>query len=178
VLTPGTSALIIGAGGLGQYGVQFVKLLSAANMIVADTSAAKRTSALALGADVAVDPNDPDAADQIRSAAGGEGVAAVLDFVGVDATMALGTAALARQGTFVLLGLAGGTTNYSFLSSAMESRLMTSNWGTRDDLDEVLAVAAAGRLVHRLERHPLDAINDVFARLANGDIDGRAVLTP
>lgn len=178
LLQSGTSALVIGAGGLGQYAIQFLKLLTASTVIVADTSATKRATAAALGADVTIDPAGPDAAGQIRTCAGGEGVVAVLDFVGTDATMTLGAGLLARQGTFVLLGLAGGATTFGFGRSAMECTLMTSNWGSRNELDEVLALAAAGRLVGRIERHPLAAINDVFDRLAAGRIDGRAVLTP
>jgi propanol-preferring alcohol dehydrogenase len=60
----------------------------------------------------------------------------------------------------------------------MEARMTTSNWGSRNDLDDVLALAPAGKLVHRVERHPLEDINDVFERLASGKVGGRAVLTP
>ncbi|GAA4729950.1 NAD(P)-dependent alcohol dehydrogenase [Nocardioides endophyticus] len=177
-LVPGTSAVLIGAGGLGQYGVQFLKLLSPAKVIVVDTDEKKRETASELGADVTVDPRDADAAEQIRAAAGEDGVAAVLDFVGIDATMALGAEAVDRLGIFVLVGLAGGSFPYSFFSFAAEAVMTTSNWGTRNELEEVLALAHSGRLVSAIEQHPLSAINEVFERLATGQVPGRAVLVP
>ena len=177
-LTPGTTTLVIGAGGLGQYAIQFLKLLTQSTVIVADTAADKRAIAMGLGADLAVDPREDAAAEHVREVAGGEGVAAGIDFVGVDATLRFGAAVLARQGTLVLLGLAGGSVPFSYLGTAMEARMTTSNRGSRNDLDDVLALAPAGKLVHRVERHPLEDINDVFERLASGKVGGRAVLTP
>lgn len=177
-LVPGTSAVLIGAGGLGQYGVQFLKLLSPAKVIVVDTDDKKRQTARELGADVTVDPRDADAAEQIRTAAGQDGVAAVLDFVGIDTTMALGAGAVDRLGIFVLVGLAGGSFPFSFFRFAAEAAITTSNWGTRNELEEVLALARSGRLVSAIERHPLSEINEVFERLATGQIPGRAVLVP
>lgn len=177
-LVPGTSAVLIGAGGLGQYGVQFLKLLSPATVIVVDTDEKKRETARKLGADIVIDPRDADAAEQIRTAAGEDGVVAVLDFVGVDATMALGAGAVDRRGIFLLVGLGGGSFPYSFFSVAGEAAVMTSNWGTRNELEEVLAMARSGHLVSMIEQHPLSQINEVFERLATGQIPGRAVLVP
>jgi propanol-preferring alcohol dehydrogenase len=177
-LVPGTSAVLIGAGGLGQYGVQFLKLLSPAKVIVVDTDEKKRQTARELGADVTVNPHDADAADQIRAAAGVDGVAAVLDFVGIDATMALGAGVVDRRGIFVLVGLAGGAFPFSFFGFAPEAVMTTSDWGTRNELEEVLALARSGKLVSTIEKHPLSEINDVFERLATGQIPGRAVLIP
>ncbi|MDO8383857.1 MAG: NAD(P)-dependent alcohol dehydrogenase [Microbacterium sp.] len=177
-LIPGTTAILIGAGGLGQYGVQFLKLLSPATLIVVDTDEHKREHARTLGADITIDPTDPDAAEQIRAVTGEDGAAAVIDFVGIDATMALGASAVGRGGLFVLVGLAGGSFPFSFFSLPSEAAVMTSNWGTRNELEEVLALARSGRLISTIEQHPLEDINEVFARLAAGQIPGRAVLTP
>ena len=66
----------------------------------------------------------------------------------------------------------------SFFRFAAEAAMMTSNWGTRNELEEVLALARSGRLVSAIERHPLSEINEVFERLATGQIPGRAVLVP
>jgi propanol-preferring alcohol dehydrogenase len=125
-----------------------------------------------------VNPRDEDAAEQIRAVTGAEGAAAVLDFVGIDSTMALGAAALGRSSLFVLVGLAGGSVPFSFFTLPAEAAMMTSNWGSRNELEEVLALARAGRLVSEIEQHPLSAINEVFDRLAAGQIPGRAVLVP
>jgi len=180
-LVPGTTAVLIGAGGLGQYAVQMLRLLTEATVVVVDTSADKRASAQALGADHVIDPADDQALSDIsdiKDIAGGEGAAAVFDMVGVDATLALGASALHRQGTLMLVGLAGGSYPFSFFSLPTEATLTSSNWGSRNELDEVLALAGSGRLVCTIERQPLEDINEVFARLAAGQVQGRAVFVP
>jgi propanol-preferring alcohol dehydrogenase len=177
-LVPGSTAVLIGAGGLGQYAVQFLRLLTEATVVVVDTSADKRASAQALGADHVIDPADDQALNQIKDIAGGEGAAAVLDLVGVDATLSLGASALRRQGTLMLVGLAGGSCPFSFFTLPSEATLTSSNWGSRNELEEVLALAHSGRMVSTIEQRPLEEINEVFARLAAGQIKGRAVLVP
>jgi alcohol dehydrogenase, propanol-preferring len=174
----GASALVIGAGGLGQMAVQLLTQLTGATVIVADTAADKRAAAERLGAAVTVDPADPEAVAAIRAAAGDEGATAVLDFVGVDETLALAAATVGRRSTVVLVGLAGGSVPFDFFGWPAEVVLTTSNWGNRNELAEVVALARAGRLQIDVERAGLDAVNDVFARLARGEIRGRAVLVP
>ncbi len=175
-LRPGTTAVVIGVGGLGHFGVQFVRELSPARIVAVDTSEAKRALALELGAAAALDPATDNVAAEVRRR--GEGAAAVFDFVGTSSTLALAASVVGRQGVVVIVGLAGGSLQYSFLGMAAESVVMGSAWGTRNELEEVLALAAAGRLSSHLEQHPLEAVGDVFHRLEEGQILGRAVLVP
>jgi propanol-preferring alcohol dehydrogenase len=177
-LVPGTTAVLVGAGGLGQYGVQFLKLLSPATVVVVDSAADKRQLASQLGADHVIDPTEADAVEQVKAATGGRGAAVALDFVGMDATMQLAASSLGPEGLFVLVGLAGGSFPFSFFSLPTQATLTSSDWGSRNELDEVLAMARTGRLVSTIERHPLQEINEVFSRLAAGQIQGRAVLVP
>jgi alcohol dehydrogenase, propanol-preferring len=177
-LVGGTSVLVIGAGGLGQMAVQFLRLLTPARVLVADLSADKRSAALELGADVAIDPTDDHAAEQLGDATRGQGVAACLDLVGSDASLALAARSLARQGQVVVVGLAGGSVPFSFFTWPPEATVTTSTWGSRNELDEVVALAREGRLTINVERAPLDQINDVFSRLERGEVAGRAVLVP
>jgi propanol-preferring alcohol dehydrogenase len=177
-LLEGGWALVIGAGGLGQMAIQLLKLLTPAGVVVADLAADKREAALELGADVVVDPAAPDVAEAIRDATGGEGAAAVIDVVGNEPTLALAAASLAFKGELVIVGLANASVPFSFFAWPPESLVTTSHWGTRNELEEVVAHAAAGRLSLRVERARLEDVNDVFARLAAGQVDGRAVLVP
>jgi len=177
-LLGGGWALVIGAGGLGQMAVQFLKLLTPAGVIVADLAADKRAAARELGADVVVDPGAADVADEIREATGGEGAAAVIDVVGSEPTLALAAASLGFKGELVIVGLANGPVSFSFFGWPAESLVTTSHWGTRNELEEVVAHARAGSLSLRVERARLEDVNDVFARLAAGQVDGRAVLVP
>jgi len=177
-LPPGSAALLIGAGGLGQYGIQFLKLLTQAKLIVVETAAEKRERASELGADVVIDGTLPDVLERVRAEAGGEGVAAALDFVGVDTTIGLAQHALARKGVFVLVGLAGGGTRFSFFDMASEAVMTTSDWGSHNDLVELVALARTGKLQTTTERHRLEEVNEVLERLERGEIPGRAVLVP
>jgi propanol-preferring alcohol dehydrogenase len=70
-LGPGSSALVLGAGGLGQFGIQFLRLMTDATVHVGDPSLRKRERALALGAEAAAAPGELDGP-----------YTAVLDFVG------------------------------------------------------------------------------------------------
>jgi propanol-preferring alcohol dehydrogenase len=177
-LLPGTAVVVIGAGGLGQYGIQYLKLMTSATVIAVETSLAKQQLALTLGADHAIDGSAAGAPEQIRELSGGEGPAAVIDFVGIDATLKLGLTSLARQGLFVLVGLAGGTVPAGFFTQASEVAITSSTWGSRNDLAEVIALAQEGKLTAATESHRLDDINGVLERLEHGLIEGRAVIVP
>jgi propanol-preferring alcohol dehydrogenase len=54
-LGPGSRALVLGAGGLGQFGIQYLRLLTDAAVHAADPSAQKRARALELGAEAVAD---------------------------------------------------------------------------------------------------------------------------
>jgi alcohol dehydrogenase, propanol-preferring len=177
-LVPGTTVVTIGVGGLGHFGLQLLKTLSPAKVVAIDTLEAKRALAAELGADLVIDPLATDAAAEVASFTGGDGAAAVLDFVGADSTLNIALGAVGRKGLVVLVGLAGGAVPFSFFAAASEVQLTTSMWGSRNELAEVIALAEQGRLHGHVERHPLTEINIVFERLQRGEVDGRAVLVP
>gem|GEM_PF-6138203 len=49
--------------------------------------------------------------------------------------------------------------------------------GTRKDMAEALAFAAAGKVKADIELQPLNAINNVLERLERGDVPSRVVLS-
>jgi NAD+-dependent secondary alcohol dehydrogenase Adh1 len=59
-----------------------------------------------------------------------------------------------------------------------EQTVMGNLVGTWLDLWEVMQLHAAGRLVLKTETHPLESVNDVLAKLRDGEVTGRAVLVP
>lgn len=177
-LVPGTTVVSIGVGGLGHFGLQLLKELSPAKVVAVDTQEAKRALATEIGADLVIDPLATNAGDEITSFAGGQGAAAVVDFVGTDSTLQMAAGAVGRKGLVVLAGLAGGAVPFSFFALAAEAELTTTYWGSRNELAELITLAEQGRLHGHIERHPLTDINTVFERLERGQIDGRAVLIP
>ncbi len=88
LLKPGSTAVIIGAGGLGQMAIQIVKALTPARVIAVDSADQKLQAASRFGADQAVRSGD-EAAKQIRDLTGGAGAEVVLEIVWADATLKL-----------------------------------------------------------------------------------------
>ena len=175
-LNGGSSIVVIGVGGLGQYAVQLARVLTGATVVAVDIAEKKRETALELGADHAVAAG-PDAVRELLELTGG-GADAVVDFVGTDETLALGARIVGRRGIFAVLGLAGGALTFGFWDFPPEAVLTTVHAGTIADLHEVVGLAAAGRIAARITTYPLEAINEALDDLRAGRIAGRAVVTP
>jgi propanol-preferring alcohol dehydrogenase len=179
-LEPDHHVLVIGMGGLGQYGVKLLRLLTGCPIIVVEASNGKLRLAQTLGVEHVIDVREPKPGDRIRDLTHGIGVAAAFDFVGSDATLELAMRSTRALGKVTQVGLAGGTARMKVLdNTAFEVLFETTLWGTIKELHEVLALAESGRLSPvSLEFHPLEAINDLYHRLKHGDVEGRAVITP
>jgi len=177
VLAPGSTAVVIGAGGLGHLAVQILRAVTAARVIVVDQSDAKVAHALELGADEAFRPDD-DAVARIRSATSGLGAELVLDLVGSDDTLELARQAARVQGHLTVVGIAGGTLPFSFFALPYECSVATTYWGSILELREVIALARAGRIHVDVERFPLDRALEAYDRMRAGTLRGRAVITP
>lgn len=173
-------ALLVGVGGLGQYGLKFLRMLSGCPIIAVDVSDAKLATARELGADVVLNARAADLADQIKALTNGRGVSAAFDFVGSDATLSLAIASTGALGKVTQIGLAGGAARLKVLeNSAFEVQFEATLWGTIKELREVVALAESGRLSQiSIEFAPLERINEVYARLKKGEIAGRAVIRP
>jgi propanol-preferring alcohol dehydrogenase len=176
-LPPNAWAVVIGVGGLGHMAVQILKATTAARVIAVDTRAEARSMALTMGADLALAPDDT-AAEAIKSATGGLGADVVLDFVGLDATLALSAAVVRVLGDLTVVGIGGGSYPLSFFSIPYEASVQTTYWGSRPELAEVLLLAARGLITPKVRTFSLDEAPQVYKDLAAGKIDGRAVIVP
>jgi NAD+-dependent secondary alcohol dehydrogenase Adh1 len=176
-LTPSTTAVVIGIGGVGHVAVQLVRELCACRIIAVDPDPRRRTLALELGAADAVDGGAA-AVEAVADLTGGRGADVVFDFVGSDATLRDAPALLAQTGAYSLVGFGGMIEVPSIALVARELSLHSNLVGSWTDLYELIALHATGRIALRVETHPLDAINEVLERLRGGDIIGRAVLVP
>lgn len=100
----GESAMVIGLGLLGIFSVQFCALSGANPVIAADLNPERRALALALGADYALDPADPDFVKKVMELTGGKGVNACVEVTGASVAMQQALACASRQGRISLLG--------------------------------------------------------------------------
>ncbi len=175
-LGPGSTAVVVGVGGLGHLAVQVVRATTAARVVAVDTREEARSLAAAEGADLTVAPED--AAAEIRAATGGRGADVVLDFVGSDATLALGAAVGRTLGDLTVVGIAGGTLGLSFFSVPYELSVQTTYWGTRPELEDVLDLAARRLLRAAVTTVTLDGAVEAYHRMQAGTAVGRQVVVP
>jgi propanol-preferring alcohol dehydrogenase len=176
-LTPGCVAVVIGVGGLGHLAIQILKATTAARVIAVDTRPEALRLASEYGADLGVAPDEA-GAQQIRDATGGRGADVVLDFVGADATLALGAAVARVLGDLTIVGIAGGSLPVSFFSVPYELSVQSTYWGSRPELIEVLDLAAAGLVRAKITTFTLDDAMEAYRRMENGTTEGRAVIVP
>ena len=172
----GRYALVIGLGGLGQIAVQILNALTGATIIATDAKEEAMRKAESFGA-VTV-PTGDDQARQILDLTGGHGVDAAFDFVGVDPTLRTAAAVMARQSRLTVVGIAGGTLEWSFFSNPYECEVTNTYWGTIEELHEVVAMYRRGQIVPEIERFSLQDAPEAYRRLQAGQISGRAVVVP
>ena len=170
--------LLVGLGGVGMMGLSFARALFPHAPIVADIDAGKRDAALKAGAAAAYDPADPGARKALFKATGG--VAAAVDFVGSDGSLAFAAGALAKGGKVVITGLLGGT--YTTPIAMFPLRVFTiegTMTGTLDEANEMMALARAGKVPPvPIEERPLAAAQASLDDLRAGKVVGRVVLVP
>jgi propanol-preferring alcohol dehydrogenase len=176
-LGPGTSAVVIGVGGLGHVAVQLLKALSSVRVVAVDRRDEALEVASRSGADAVLKAAGLSVA-ALRHAAGGRGAALVIDCVGSDDTLALAAGAVAAGGHVSVLGLAGGTFPMRFGGVPLETSVIFSNWGTRAELAEVVALARDGAIEIEIERVALAGVPAAYERLASGGGRGRLVAVP
>lgn len=176
LLTPGAAAVVIGVGGLGHMAVQLLDVLGPARLIAVDTSEQKLDLAREVGADHAFLSGD--AAEGIRDLTGATGAQLVLDMVGADDTLALGSQIVAGEGHLTVIGLAGGTLDFGFGGLPWESQLTLTYWGSAAELGEVIELARSGAIRAHVERFPLDRVDEAYERMRDGTLAGRAVICP
>jgi propanol-preferring alcohol dehydrogenase len=176
-LVGGSAAVVIGVGGLGQMAVQLLRAMSPSRIIAVDMSEEKLARAKELGADAVVRSDDR-AVEHIRQLTRGLGAELVLDLVGNDATLKLAAGVVRARGQLMLIGIGGGVLPFHFMGLPQECQVMAPYWGTLPEMMEVLELAQQGRLRMVVERFPLEQAPEVYKRMGEGTLKGRAIITP
>jgi alcohol dehydrogenase, propanol-preferring len=172
-----SSAVVIGAGGLGHMAVQILKAITPARIVVVDLRAAALEMARAAGADVTLSA-DGLTAEDVRAETDPDGASVVLDFVGNDKTLALAAASVAQGGDLTFVGRGGGELRIAPGLVPYETTVRMPTWGTVEELAEVVALAATGSIHTEAEVYGLDDAVNAYGKLRQGQVLGRAVVVP
>ncbi len=159
--------LVIGAGGLGQFGIQYFRLMTDADVWVLDPSVAKQQRAVELGASHAVAVDGLDGKFD-----------AIIDFVGAPDTLATAVQRVQRRGIVVVCGLYGGRVPFGIGAVPHEAQFMSSVWGTLDEMGEMIAFVQQHPIEFTVEVMALGDAQEAHRRLRNGEVAGRVVLVP
>ncbi|MEH6582899.1 MAG: zinc-binding dehydrogenase [Halioglobus sp.] len=176
-LRPGSTAVVIGVGGLGSFACQFIKVLSSARVIAMDTNPGRLEYVRSLGVDEVIDSSNGDGAAQLQKLLGGEGAAAVLDFVGVDDTIETGVGCLRKGGSYGVIGAGGGTLKKDWYNALpKDGEIFSYQGATLSDMNEVIALAEAGKIRNDVDIYPFEDVDEAYAQLVRGELQGRAVI--
>src|SRR6202044_1102487 len=176
-LLPGEYAVVIGAGGLGHIGIQVLRALCAARIIIVDRAETALKLAQECGADFAVKA-DGGEVDAVLALTKGKGAEAVIDFVGEGDAVAKGLAMTRNGGTYYVVGYGGKIQIPTIDMITSEKTIVGNLVGTYAELVELMALADRGLVKLRTREYPLSAANDALHDLHHGRVPGRAVLIP
>jgi len=177
LLPPGTTCVVIGAGGLGHIGVQCLAALTAARIIVVDRNPDALKLAEQLGADQTV-VADGQQVDAVLGLTDGAGAHVVLDFVAEQGAEQDGFAMTRPAGSYFVIGYGGQIQIPTLDIISTERNIVGNIVGTFNELAELMALAQAGKVTLHTRTYPLDAAADAVADLDAGRIRGRAILVP
>jgi NAD+-dependent secondary alcohol dehydrogenase Adh1 len=177
LLYPGTTAVVIGAGGLGHIGIQTLAALTPARMVVVDPNPAALSLAGTLGAHQLVQA-DGSQVSQVLELTGGNGAEVVLDFVGERGAQADGWAMTRRAGSHFVIGY-GGRVEVDTIDIISTERSVVGNLvGSYNDLAELMVLAAQGKVTLHTRTYPLEEVNQAMDDLDAGRLQGRGILVP
>jgi L-iditol 2-dehydrogenase len=103
-LTLDDTVAVIGTGMIGLLVVQVVRAAGCGQIIAVDLNPFRLEKALALGADVALNPAQTDTAAEIHRLTGGRGIDLAFEVVGIDPTVQLAVQSLRKGGALALVG--------------------------------------------------------------------------
>ncbi|HWC80852.1 MAG TPA: NAD(P)-dependent alcohol dehydrogenase [Pseudonocardiaceae bacterium] len=176
-LGPRDTCVVIGAGGLGHIGIQVLKALTAAKLIVLDRNKDALALAESIGADHGV-LADGGHVDAVLALTGGAGAQVVVDFVGEGGSTAEGLRVLHEAGDYHVVGYGENLTVPTIDVISAEINVIGNLVGSYNDLCDLMELAARGLVKLHTRTYPLEKFQDAIDDLDAGRVRGRAILVP
>jgi propanol-preferring alcohol dehydrogenase len=167
-LGPGKRVAVFGVGGVGHMVIQFAAL-TGADVIAVSRGAEHLELAREIGAVETINSAEVDPGEVLAEQGG---VDASIVFAPSDAAVAQAIRGTRPGGTVVI----GVNAEVGALPFAEEKTVVGSLLGTRQQMREVLEIAAAGKVRAQCEEYPLEQAGEALQRLKEGKIRARAVL--
>jgi NAD+-dependent secondary alcohol dehydrogenase Adh1 len=177
LLLPGTRAVVIGAGGLGHIGIQSLKALSPAEVIVVDRALEALDLAGDCGADRLVRA-DGSQVDTVLELTEGQGAEVVFDFVSEHGTVGEAFAMTRRAGSQFVIGYGDDVAIPTIDLISTERSLVGNLVGSYNDLSELMVLAGRGEVTLKTTTFALDDAVDAMQELHHGRLHGRGILVP
>ncbi len=176
-LTARDTCVVIGAGGLGHIGIQVLRALTPARLVVVDRNAAALDLARDIGAHVGV-LADGTQVEQVLALTDGKGAEALVDFVGEGGATAQGIAMLRRAGDYYVVGYGENIDVPTIDIVSAEINIIGNLVGSYNDLQDLMALAARGAVTLHTQKYALDDFQQAIDDLDAGRVRGRAILVP
>jgi NAD+-dependent secondary alcohol dehydrogenase Adh1 len=176
-LYPGTTCVVVGAGGLGHIGIQCLAALTATKIIVVDRNPDALALAEQLGAHHTVLAGGTQV-DAVKDLTDGAGADVVLDFVAEEGAENEGFEMTRPAGSYSVIGYGGSLSIPTLDIISTERNIIGNIVGTYNELAELMVLAQAGKVTLHTKIYPLDAAQDALADLDHGLVRGRAILVP
>ena len=176
-LRPGDRCVVIGAGGLGHIGIQVLKAISPAEIVVVDRNPDAVKLAVSIGADNGI-VADGDHLQEVQALTDGKGAEVVIDFVGEGGSTKEGVQMLRRAGDYHVVGYGENLDIPTIDIISTEINVIGNLVGSYNDLVELMALAAQQKVTLHTSKYPLDRFQDAINDLDAGRIRGRAILVP
>lgn len=179
VLRPGEVCVMIGAGGLGHIGIQCLKAMSAATLIVIDRNEAALKLAKELGADhVVQSTEDGSFVQKVLDLTNGKGAEAVIDFVAEGGSTSTGVKMIRRAGNYLVVGYGENINVPTIDIISTEINFIGNLVGSYNDLAELMVLAAQGKVKLHTSLYKLEDFQKAIDDLSAGKVRGRAILVP
>jgi NAD+-dependent secondary alcohol dehydrogenase Adh1 len=177
LLHPGSTCVVLGAGGLGHIGIQCLRALTAARIVVLDPNEQALELARQWGADETVVVEGTHVG-RVMELTDGKGAEVVLDFVGEGGAQREAWTITRRAGSHFVIGYGGMIEVPAIDVISTERNIIGNLVGSYNDLAELMALTANGQVRLHTRTYPLDAVNDAMDDLDAGELRGRGILVP
>lgn len=162
-----SSALIIGAGGVGQYVIQILNILSECSIAVEEQNLAKRTIAQILGAEIVSESSAVNSSFDV-----------IIDCVGTNQSFTESLKRIRPGGSVFVAGFGHGRVQFGIGTHSSEASISSTIMGSLQELRELIVFSDENPLEIRLEVLPLEDAVLSHQKLKAGTAEGRIVLLP